>query len=238
MLPSNIFYSKFADCYNEYAAQKSAYLEAVNQFIKDESGSRKEIIDVGSGDGKRAECIAKMLGTKDVTLVDNSDGMITLCKSLPNITVIESDVSDSNFKLGQKYEIVLCLWNVLGHIPTNGKRMVAIKNLADLLKNDGFLFLDVNNRYNFSHYGFKAVAQNLLKDLLFPSESNGDFRLSINTKKERLETKVHVFTKREIEKLIKSAGLKIVNRQIINYKTGEKSRSHFGGQLVYKLAKI
>lgn len=237
MLPSDIFYSRFADYYNEYATQKSAYLEAVNQFVKNESGPCKEIIDIGSGNGKRAEYIARMLGLKNITLVDNSDGMIALCKNSPNITIIKDDISNSNFKIGKKYGIVLCLWNVLGHIPTNKERIVAVKNLAGLLKADGFLFLDVNNRHNFSHYGFKA-AQNLLKDLLFPGESNGDFRFSVNTKKERLETRVHIFTKREIERLLKSTGLKIVSKRMINYRTGKKSWSQFGGQLVYKLAKI
>jgi hypothetical protein len=37
--------------------------------------------------------------------------------------------------------------------------------------------------------------------------------------------------------LFKLAGLKILERKVINYKNGRKCRSIFGGQLVYKLSK-
>ena len=116
--------------------------------------------------------------------------------------------------------------------------MVALKNIAGLMSGDGILFLDVNNRYNVTHYGLMSVLRNIIKDIFISDDSNGDFDLNFNTEKGQIHTKVHIFSPSEIESLVKTAGFVILKRKIINYKTGRKSSSVLGGQLVYKLCKI
>ncbi|MEK7172388.1 MAG: methyltransferase domain-containing protein, partial [Patescibacteria group bacterium] len=226
MYSSDIFYTKFASLYADYATNRVKYLSAVDSFIKNELRIPLEpnssLIDIGSGDGKRAKKIANTFGIKDITLVDNSDGMIDLIKKIEAVKSIQANIADPDFNLDKKYDIVLCLWNVLGHIPSVDGRKIALNNLAGLVKSNGLIFFDVNNRYNRSQYGLKSVLQNILKDILASKSSNGDFKLKFDTEKELLQTNVHIFNPFEIEHLIKSAGLKIIKRQIINYKTGEK----------------
>lgn len=237
MHSSETFYSRFAKTYAQYSATKQAYLSSVNTFIKQEAGIAETMVDVGSGDGKRSKEIANLLGIDNFTLIDNSEGMINLSKNIPGATVLKDDISSVEFKSKKKYDVVLCLWNVLGHIVFN-RRVNALKNLASLINDKGFIFLDVNNRYNAVHYGIKATLKNMCKDILNPKISNGDFELNIDTDHGQINTIVHIFNPNETEHLFKSAGLKILKQEIINYKTGEVKSNFWSGQLVYKLAKI
>jgi len=213
------------------------YLSAVNTFIKREAGLRKTMVDVGSGDGKRSKIISDLLNIKEVTLIDSSEGMINLAKNIPNVVVVKSDISSDNFDLKKEYDVTFCLWNVLGHI-TAGRREIALKNLASLAGNNGIIFLDVNNRYNVFNYGTKSAIKNILKDIFIPKKSNGDFYFKIDTDRGEINTVVHIFSPFEIERLFKSAGLSILKREIIDYKTGEIKNNFWKGQLVYKLKKI
>ncbi len=235
MISSEIFYTKFSKEYGQYAENKKAYLSAVNVFILNESDSPLSLVDVGSGDGRRGKEIADSLGIQDITFIDNSDGMNALSKQIPGVSIVNSDISDDNFRIARKYDLVLCLWNVLGHIVTAEKRKIAIKNLANLIKDDGRLFIDVNNRHNIFTYGKFAVAKNMVKSLFTLPGKSGNFDLSFKTDSEIIKTKVHIFTPTEIEKLIRSAGLIIEKRQIINYSTGELDTHFWNGQLVYKI---
>lgn len=234
MLPSNTFYTYFAQSYSEYSLQKSAYLSSVNNFIKQESGHPKSLVDVGSGDGRRSREIANLLKVKNVSLIDNSAGMIALSKRILGTKIIKSDISSHNFTLGNRFDVVLCLWNVLGHI-CEGKRKHALMNVASLIKDDGVLYLDVNNRYNISQYGIKSATTNLVKDCIYKKSTNGDFVLSINTPSREIQTIVHIFSPQEIENLIVSAGLTIDTRKVINYESGTTEKYIWRGQLVYKL---
>src|SRR3989344_5803927 len=173
MYSSETFYSRFAKSYAQYATTKQAYLSSVNTFIKQEAGTVKTMVDVGSGDGKRSKEIANLLGIDNFTLIDNSDGMVNLSKNIPGATILKDDISNAEFKLENKYDVVLCLWNVLSHIVFD-RRVTALKNLASLVNDKGFIFLDVNNRYNAVHYGIKAT----LKNICNPNETKHLFKLA------------------------------------------------------------
>jgi 2-polyprenyl-3-methyl-5-hydroxy-6-metoxy-1,4-benzoquinol methylase len=234
---SEKFYNLFASSYSDYSANKKEYLSAVNKFIQEETVSPKSMIDVGAGDGKRGRYLGDILGIEKITLVDNSEGMILLARKVLGADVVFTDISSSKFETKQKYDQVSLLWNVLGHIPLEG-RITALENLSKLANDNRPIFIDVNNRYNISHYGIIAVFKNFLKDIFLPSKSNGDFKLKITTVNGEIETVVHIFNPFEIKKLIKLAGLKMEKRKIINYRNGKICKTFWGGQLVYKLSKI
>lgn len=237
MYSSKDFYTQFADSYEHYSSSKKAYISAVDGFIKENVGQIKTMVDVGAGNGKRGKRVADMLNVNNFTLIDNSDGMIALLEDVSDARIVRADISSPEFKSEIKYEVVLCLWNVLGHVP-NGGRVVALKNLASLMGDNGSIFMDINNRYNIAHYGPMAVLKNIFKDVFLPSIFNGDFNLTFDTETGPINTSVHIFKSSEIEYLIKLAGLTIEKRSIINYITGEKAKNIFGGQLVYKLSKL
>lgn len=237
MYTSDKFFTEFALSYEEYASTKKSYLSTVNDFIKTETSAVKTIADIGSGDGKRGKMIAELLNVNDIIFFDNSDGMISLAKNIPNANVEKSDIFNCEFKKDKRFDIVLCLWNVLGHIEED-KRLIALKNIVSLVDSDGFIFLDVNNRYNIANYGIRSVIKNIIKDIFYPKKSNGDFNLIVDIKGVKIDTIVHIFSPFEIENLFKLAGLSILKRRIVDYKTGGIRKYFWEGQLVYKLKKI
>lgn len=235
-LPSKNFYTLFAESYTNYSLNKKRYIDAVNDFIKKESLSVKSMIDVGSGDGKRGRRIADIFDLTRFTAVDNSDGMIGELSKIEGAEVIYADISDVDLKVGKKHDLVLFLWNVLGHIQVCNQK-TALMNLANIVEPNGIIFFDVNNRYNIKHYGLKSVIRNVAKDIFKRDKTNGDFPLFLKTEKGEIETVVHIFNPFEIRKLIKSAGLDILKMVAVDYSDGKISRNIFGGQLVFKLKK-
>lgn len=237
-LSSSMFYTEFAKAFESYALLRKSYTEGVDRFVVDEIGAANTIVDIGSGNGKRATRLAKELGARSLTLVDNSDGMLDQIRVSKGISVIKADISDSEYQPNEKYDLVLCLWNVLGHIPSN-KRKTALGNLASLLNPSGMIILDVNNRYNISQYGFVAVVRNIFRDIFSRKTTNGDFELCLGTNSESadIKTTVHLFSPAEMNRLIRSAGLQIDKRVIISYENGTRQKNVLGGQLVYKLTK-
>ncbi len=233
--PSDKFYTLFSRSYHEYSSGKVKYLNAVNSFIVKESISPKSMIDVGCGDGRRARKIADVLKINHLVMIDNSDGMIELAKNNLGVTVHKNDISDHGFIIGDRYDLVTHLWNVLGHVPSSNRK-TAVVNMSKLVTHNGYIYIDVNNRYNISHYGFISVCRNIFKDILKPNDVNGDFNLKVITPNGQIETIVHIFSPFEIEELIKSAGLKIEKRKIINYVSGKSCKTIFGGQLLYKIS--
>ena len=238
MYSSETFYTKFAGSYAEYALTKNSYLSAIDEFVIRESKNSAKMIDIGSGNGIRSKKIADSIKVSELTLVDNSHGMVSLLKNIEKASVILDDISNVKFKSKDKFEIVTCLWNVIGHIPTIEERSIAMKNIRESLMQDGLAFIDVNNRYNISEYGLRNVIKNIFKDIILRRKTNGNFELKVRTDREIIKTEVHIFYPFEMNRLIKSSGLKIIKRQIINYQTGKKCRSILGGQLVYKLSRL
>ncbi len=107
--------------------------------------------------------------------------------------------------------------------------------MRSLLTNTGRIFLDVNNRYNARAYGWMLTIRRILYDLVHPSEANGDVEFTWRIGEQVVRASGHVFTLREVENLVRDAGLRVHRRFIIDYRTGQLRRSVFGGQLLYEL---
>lgn len=240
-------YNKFAPYYREYSNKKNSYLKSLDNIIINFINSQRaalskhplKMLDIGSGDGKRAIHIATRLKTQALTLLDNSPEMVKLCTEIPGARALMEDISAENFLLEEKnYQIITCLWNVLGHLASPQEREVGLRNIYTLLSEDGFLFLDVNNRYNIKNYGIKNVFRNLLKDMFSPSASNGDINFEIEINESRkIPANVHIFNPHEIDFLLKKAGFKIINKYYVDYSTGKITASFLTGQIFYILKK-
>ena len=238
-MDSSEFYAEFAPWYGAYAQTKWTYIQSVNNFIEGKIKDVLTIIDIGAGDGSRLQKILIGLNKSvKATAVDDSDGMVDLLKKdATGIEVFKGDIASSEFHLSGKYDAVLCLCNVLGHIADKEGRLMALKNMANLLEDNGSLFLDVNNRYNIAQYGFKSVLVNLAKDIFSPNARNGNFILNVPAGNRRISTTVHIFSPGEMEGLLRATGLKVVQRKIIHYQTGRQMNTIWSGQLAYQLAK-
>ena len=225
MLDPVAAYDRIAPSYAQLSEQRRAYLDAVERLIVAAipAGSRS-LLDIGSGDGVRALRIAQAAGFRDVTLLEPSPSMRSTWPA--NVTTWAMRAEDLPSQTGQ-FDIVTCLWNVLGHIFPAKARVEVLRQCGRLLAPGGRIFVDVSHRYNMAHYG---VAPSLWRWL---RGSSGD--VTVNWRAQGITTLGHVFTAAEFTALCRDAKLSIEQRYVLDYATGELRRSIFQGHLLYEL---
>jgi SAM-dependent methyltransferase len=225
-------YDLIAPGFARLAEQRRKYLDAVDALVVSGIPPRaRSLLDVGAGDGIRSNRIAQRGGIAELTLVE------------PSLAMQKNGSGDQRFRtmraedmrlLAPEFDVILCLWNVLGHIFPADARTEVLRQFVRLLSPRGRIFIDVHHRYNARQYGTLPTILRFLRDRL-SGRDNGDVQVSWGTGERRCLTKGHVFTRREIESLCRSAALKIENRFVIDYSTGKQRRWSPQGHLLYVL---
>ena len=229
-------YDSLAPYYRDYAEKKTAYLSAVDRFILDYASSLpSSMLDVGSGDGVRAMALAKKLGVSSVVLSDYSPEMAARCRVLGPRDVWQTAAQDLP-ETDRRFDIITCLWNVLGHLPDRDSRIKALARMKALLSDQGIIFFDVNNRHNAVAYGWIKIICRIVVDSLQPDDRRGDTSFDWKIGEKVFPAMGHLFTPEEIESIIRESGLQIRERIAVDYTSGAVSRSPLKGQLVYRLS--
>lgn len=234
---SSDIYDALAPHYREYAETKSAYIAGVDRFVFEHAlPGATSLLDIGAGDGVRGMSLAKQMGIGHVVLCDYSSEMAALCRKLNPTEVWESAVEDLYSK-GERFDIIICLWNVLGHLAGRAERVSALVKMKNYLSDRGRIFFDVNNRHNAASYGWLRVFLRIMVDKLRFDERRGNATYDWRIADKVYPGMGHLFTPREIESIIKESGLSILERGTVNYATGAVSNSSLMGQLVYMVTK-
>jgi SAM-dependent methyltransferase len=240
-------YDRLAAHYATLSRRRDAYLRGVDREILARVPTpRHSLLDVGSGDGSRALAMASQLGVKRVVLVEPSKEMVAKAAGSAEIWPVRAEnlgSADGPMRSGgshpqpiaDRFDVITCLWNVLGHVPTGEKRLRALTAIARLLAPQGRFFLDVNHRYNLRAYGLIPTGARWIHDLFSPSETNGDVLAKWTAGEAAVSTYGHVFTQAEIMRLAASAGLEIEERVVLDYETGRTRHFAFQGNLLYVL---
>lgn len=228
-------YDLLAPDYRHISEMRAAYLHAVDRTILARMvvGARS-LLDVGAGDGVRAMRLARAAGIATVVLVEPSAAMAELCRASQATEILQVK-AEAMTASAQSFDVITCLWNVLGHINTPALRRDALRRMRDRLAPRGRIFIDVNNRYNAPAYGWLKSLGRAAYDLFNPADENGDVEFVWRIAGRLIPGRGHVFTPREINRLIADAGLRIERRYVIDYQTGRQSRVCFAGQLLYEL---
>lgn len=234
---SNEIYNALAPYYREYSEKKAEYINSVNKYIIDNiPDDAASLLDIGAGDGIRGMYIAEQKKIKYVTLCEPSKEMIARCKELHTSRLWQHAAEDLP-ECNEKFDVIICLWNVLGHLSHRQARIKALKGINRLLADTGVFFFDVNNRHNASAYGWLNIIGRIFIDFVSPDESRGDATFEWKIGNIIFPAKGHLFTPAEIESLIRESGLKIKKRITVDYSTGKQSKSLLKGQLLYQLGK-
>ena len=225
MLDPVAAYDRIAGSSARLSAERRAYLEAIERLIVSAipPGSRS-LLDIGAGDGVRALRIAEAAGLSEVVLLEPSAEMR---RNWPaNATTWAMRAEDLGSKSGQ-FDVITCLWNVLGHIFPAGARSEALRQCARLLAPGGRIFIDVSHRYNARHYGLFPTLWRWVRG------ASGD--VVVHWRPEGVSTAGHVFTDREFAELCRTVGVVVERRFVVNYATGAVCRWSFQGHLLYVL---
>ncbi|MBV9769534.1 MAG: class I SAM-dependent methyltransferase [Bryobacterales bacterium] len=226
-------YDHIAPVFAQVAAQRKAYLDAIDALVISgvPPGSRS-LLDVGAGDGLRSCRIAQAAGLSDLTLLEPSVEMRRRWPPGPRaLTIPAEDLSS----IAGQFDVITCLWNVLGHILPAANRAEALYQFARLVSHRGKIFIDVNHRYNVARYGALPTFARIVHDSIFPSDRNGDVSVTWNVFGIRCSTIGHVFTHQEFCRMIESAGLAIDKQYVVDYVSGELRLRRFEGNLLYVL---
>src|SRR6185436_1880619 len=134
------------------------------------AGSRS-MLDVGSGDGARARRIAQTRGIAELVLLEPSLAMQG--KGLADATIWTMRAEELHL-VQAEFDVITCLWNVLGHVASSRNRIEVLRQFGRLASRTGRIFIDVNHRYNARHYGPLPTLQRFLRDRVFWDENSGD----------------------------------------------------------------
>jgi 2-polyprenyl-3-methyl-5-hydroxy-6-metoxy-1,4-benzoquinol methylase len=228
-------YEALAPHLREYARRRAAYLDAVDGVIVASiTGHPGSLLDVGAGDGERSIRIAQTCGISVIILAEPCHALQEECRRQPATGVWPrraEELPDGP----PGFDVITCLWNVLGHVRSQELRLRALTRMRALLNPGGRLFLDVNNRYNARAYGWTRTSSRIIKDCLRPSERNGDVAITWQIGGGQIHAVGHVFTPREMRGLLREARLRVVRRHVLDYASGARHRCILEGQLLYEL---
>jgi SAM-dependent methyltransferase len=229
MLDPVAAYDQIAPVFARIAEERRAYLDSIDQLVISgmQAGSRS-MLDVGSGDGWRARRIAQARDIAELVLVEPSVAMQGGDTTIRTMRAEELHVVDAEF------DVITCLWNVLGHIFPSANRVQVLHQFARLISSRGRIFIDVHHRYNVRLYGAIPTALRFLHDRLRWNETNGDVVVAWDVD---CTTRGHVFTHREFHSLAREAGLNIEKEFTVDYATGECRRWRIEGHLLYVLSR-
>jgi len=225
-------YDRIGPVFSRIAEKRRAYLESIDQLVISgiPPGSRS-MLDVGSGDGGRARRIAHARDIPELILIEPNVSMQSRNAQFRTMRAEELHLVEGEF------DVITCLWNVLGHIFPADARLEVFRQFARLASPQGRIFVDVQHRYNVRHYGAIPTALRFLRDQLRWNETNGDVVVAWDVEGVRCTTHGHVFTDREFGSLAQAAGLNIEKRFVVDYATGECRRWSIEGHLLYVLAR-
>ena len=228
-------YDRLAPHYRAYACARAAYLDAVDRYVIEHAPKGASLLDVGAGDGVRAAAIARAIAASHVVLCEPSERMASLCR-LRSVAQVWTQPAENLPVTSERFDVVTCLWNVLGHLPDRTARIRALAGMRRLLAPGGRIFCDVNNRHNARASGPLRVLGRRMLDAIYPDDRRGDAVFEWRIGDERIPGRGHLFTPGEMDSIVHEAGLRIEERIAVDYLSGAPSPRPWDGQLVYRLA--
>lgn len=231
-------YGEIAPHFDRLAGARHPYLQAVEtQIAARISPGSLSLLDIGAGAGQRALRIAQSTGLKTITLLEPCAQMSRRAPAPAELWTLRAEQLNPGQPpaKGKTFDVITCLWNVLGHVRSQKARAQVLASLRELLSPCGVLFLDVNHRYNLRSYGILKTLLRFIRDQILPREANGDVTANWQIDDVSCSTYGHVFTDKEMRRLAASAGLRIQERIVVDYDTGQTCRFSFQGSLLYVL---
>lgn len=235
-------YNAIAKNYDAYSQKYLEYLNSIDDYVISCIEPGSSVLDLGCGDGRRLKKIMSACNIDKATAIDGSDKMLQVLRkrfidTSYNIQTYQTFLEKIGTLKLNKFDCIIMLWNVLGHVNGVNERVKLLRNIYNLLKDDGFVLLDVNNRHNAKSYGLSRVFWRRIIDTIKFKPERGDTNFDWHINGADIPVKGHLFIRSELENMISAAGLKVVDFMTVNYKDGSVSKNTFHGQLLYKLKK-
>jgi ubiquinone/menaquinone biosynthesis C-methylase UbiE len=238
-------FNSLANDYDKMSLKRAKYLNGIDDLILNRLQKTYKhdirMLDVGCGTGRRTEKYKLKLDRSVIYGCDLSPRMIKIAQTKQIDKVILSDMSMIQLQ-NESFDVILCLFNTFGYLVSHQQRLQTLINFNKMLKVNGYLFLDVMNRWhtgeglNYKKSIFSLCKENI-KSMLSSTITNGDkiFLLSFNGKK--VDGWVHGFSNSEMRLLLKKSGFSVKEVLYVGYDTGQIKKYFWEGQLFYVCTK-
>lgn len=240
---NNKYYDEVAKDYEGFSNRRLNYINKINNLIiehlNNNNDNNSKLLDVGAGDGSRGFNLSKKLNIDNITMIEPSKELFKLCEKIDGITNIYNISCENISKkiVGDNFNIVICLWNVLGHVGNTELRIKSLQNISNVLSDDGRIFLDVNNRHNSNSYGVLEVLKRKIIDGFNFKEERGDAFFTIKYNNQEFQMSGHLFIPKEMLNLIEKTNLEIEKVVSVDYNSGKVDNNLSKGQLFYVIKK-
>ncbi len=211
-------YEEIVNYFNETRNRKNRSwpeLVKINKAVK----NNDSVLDIGCGNGRLLETF----GNKKIDYigVDSSEKLINIAKSrFPNFKFIIGNILELGKIPDINFDYVFCI-ALLHHLPGQNLRITALKQLKNKVTSEGKIILTVWNLWSQKKFRKLILKFALLKLIKKNKMDFGDilFDWKNSQGKPISQRYYHAFTKRQLKKITKIAGLKIerIYRDKYNY---------------------
>jgi SAM-dependent methyltransferase len=204
-----------AEDYDAYLAEHGL-LRLDQQIIEKHLRIPGTVVDLGCGTGRALLPLVRQ-GFHGIG-VDLSQSMLEVlqrkaaAENLP-IDCVRGNLVELGFLADQVADYVLCLFSTLGMITGHPHRRAVLAHVCRILKPGGLFVLHVHNYWHslWLAGGRRWIAGNLLRSLL-GREPRGDKQYDYRGIRNFY---LHVFTRRELRRLIRGAGLEPIEWNLV-----------------------
>lgn len=132
-------YKEFAKYYDKFY-QKKDYKKEVN-FLMNFINDKDKIMDIGCGTGIHASLISNK--GFDIDGLDFNKEMLEIAKTRLNSNLYLQDIL--NINIDKKYDTIISMFAVLNHLKNTSELEKGLKNLKNILQDDGKIIIDLHN---------------------------------------------------------------------------------------------
>jgi 2-polyprenyl-3-methyl-5-hydroxy-6-metoxy-1,4-benzoquinol methylase/GNAT superfamily N-acetyltransferase len=137
-------YSRMDMDSHSWAKHSQKEIEAIEAFIG--PLDNKSILDAGCGHGRHSLELAKKYPRSQIVGIDFSESNIKKAAELgKDISNVEFHVGDLKQPIEGTYDVILCLYDVVGSFPQAEDNKSILQNLYDVCHDNGLLVLSVMN---------------------------------------------------------------------------------------------
>ncbi|MFO0965451.1 MAG: methyltransferase domain-containing protein [Gemmataceae bacterium] len=181
-------------------------------FVRAHCPTPGRLLDLGAGTGRLAIPLARD-GFR-VVAVDLSPRMLEVLgekarRADVSVARLAANIVELDALAGESFDYAACLFSTLGLVEGQGARRQVFKHVRRLLKPGGVFVFHVHNRsfHLWTRFGRRLLLKNWWRSLL-GREERGDFVMPPHQGAAALT--MHLFTRREIVRLLRQAGLRLV----------------------------
>jgi SAM-dependent methyltransferase len=133
-------YAEFAGFYDQVMGDRAADIERVRQQVRLHHPAAASLLELGCGTGA---VLAGMTSELSVTGIDLSAEMLSVAaRSVPTARLVRADMTE--FSLGSRFDIVICVFDTLNHVPRLDAWRAMFKRVHEHLTGGGLFVFDVN----------------------------------------------------------------------------------------------